>query len=197
MIPMIECHDATGQWKNLWNCVNYWIRKDVRAVIKKHERYLLLNIANEAGDNSVTTEQFRNEYKTIVDTMRAAGINIPLIIDAANWGRGEQYLLENAEYLLAQDPKHNLLFSWHIWDANIQEQRIKNTIDSAIGMNIPFIVGEFGPNERDFGPIPWRYIIRYCYETDTGWLAWSWGPGNSDSRLDMTRDGTFSSLINP
>jgi mannan endo-1,4-beta-mannosidase len=194
MIPMIECHDATGKWENLWDCVNYWIRPDVLEVIKKHQRYLLLNIANEAGDNSVTIEQFRTEYAAIVDTMRAVGIEVPLIIDAAHWGRGEIYLLENAEYLLAQDPIHNLIFSWHVWDANISTQRIKNTFDAAIAMNVPFIVGEFGPNEGDWGLIPWRYIIEYCHQTESGWLAWSWGPGNGDPRLDMSTDGTYEGL---
>ena len=31
--------------------VNYWVRDDVRDVIFKHSANLLLNIANEAGDD--------------------------------------------------------------------------------------------------------------------------------------------------
>jgi mannan endo-1,4-beta-mannosidase len=102
--------------------------------------------------------------------------------------------MKNGEYLPAQDPMHNLIFSWHVWDANISTQRIKNTLDAAIAINLPFIVGEFSSNEGDWGPIPWRYIIEYCHQTDSGWLAWSWGPGNSDPRLDMSVDGTYEGL---
>ena len=91
MIPIIECHDATGKWDQLWKCVNYWRRPDVLQVIKKHEKYLLINIANEAGNHDVTEDQFRTEYKNAVDSLRAAGIKVPLIIDAAGWGRGELY----------------------------------------------------------------------------------------------------------
>jgi mannan endo-1,4-beta-mannosidase len=85
----------------------------------KVSEILLLNIANEAGNGKVTVDEFGKKYAALIRQMRAAGIDIPLMIDAANWGRNEEYLLANAQYLLQQDPRHNLLFSWHIWDSGI------------------------------------------------------------------------------
>ena len=35
MLPIIELHDATGQWNKLDECVDFWLQKDVVAVIKK------------------------------------------------------------------------------------------------------------------------------------------------------------------
>jgi mannan endo-1,4-beta-mannosidase len=110
MLPIIELHDATGQWNKLEGCVDFWIQKDVVAVIEKYQKYLLLNIANEAGTDTVSQQNFASTYGRLVKKMRSAGIRVPLIIDAANWGRNESYLLTNVKEILAADPLHNIIF---------------------------------------------------------------------------------------
>lgn len=99
--------------------------------------------------------------------------------------------------LLAADPKHNLIFSWHIWDAGIAESRIKAAIDTSISLAIPFLIGEFAPMEvKCKCCIPYKFILQYCQEKKIGWLAWSWGPGNSDCpQMDMTKTKNFDSLF--
>ncbi len=196
MIPIIELHDATGKWDKLDTVANYWVRPDVVAVIKKYQKYLLLNVANESGNAAVTMEEFRLKYTSIVQKMRAAGIHIPIMIDAANWGRNEEYLLTNGPALLKEDPEHNLIFSWHVWDSGIKETRIESAIDRSIELNIPFIIGEFAPMEvKCKCCIPYKYILKYCQQKEIGWMAWSWGPGNSDcAAMDMTKTMAFETL---
>lgn len=196
LLPIIESHDATGKWGDaLQGCVDFWLQPDVLEVIQKYERYLLLNIANEAGDGSIAQEDFRKTYHDIILQMRQAGIRVPLIIDAANWGRNEAYLLQNGPFLLQQDPEHNIVFSWHIWDSGIAESRIKAGIDESIKLKIPMIIGEFAPMEvKCKCCIPYHYIMDYCQQKKIGWLTWSWGPGNSDCPgMDMSQ-GTFETL---
>jgi mannan endo-1,4-beta-mannosidase len=197
MIPIIELHDATGKWEMLDSCVLFWTRPDVNKVIQKYQKYLLLNIANEAGNGKVTVDEFGKKYAALIRQMRAAGIDIPLMIDAANWGRNEEYLLANAQYLLQQDPQHNLLFSWHIWDSGIAEGRIQSAIDRSIQLNIPLVIGEFAPMEvKCKCCIPYKYILQYSHQKDISWLAWSWGPGNSDCvEMDMTKTVSFDTLF--
>lgn len=89
MIPLLELHDATGKWDRLDSCVAYWLRPDVKRVLIKYQKYLLLNIANEAGDGTVTQQDFAQRYATAVQKLRKGGIRVPLVIDAANWGRNE------------------------------------------------------------------------------------------------------------
>ena len=103
MLPIIELHDATGDWTKLDECVDFWVQKDVVAVIKKYQKYLLLNIANEAGTDTVSQNNFATTYSRLIQKMRSAGIHVPLIIDAANWGRNESYLLTNGQSILAAD----------------------------------------------------------------------------------------------
>jgi mannan endo-1,4-beta-mannosidase len=193
--------DATGDWSQLQACVDYWLAPEVVALVQKHEEYLIVNIANEAGDGSVTDAQFRTAYESAITSLRAAGIHTPLAIDAAGWGRGEDYILDNAQYLLDVDPDHNLLFSWHPWDPiswNGTQARIKATIDSAIAKNICFIVGEFshvGVNYTE--PIEWEYIMQYGHENEIGWLPWVWWCCSDSYDLHtMSADKTFGNWAN-
>jgi mannan endo-1,4-beta-mannosidase len=200
MIPMIELHDATGSWENLEFCVKYWTSHDIVEVIQKHEEYLLVNIANEAGDASITPSQFKENYKKIILRMREAGIRIPLIIDGSDWGKDIDMLQLCGFYLIEADPLHNLMFSVHMWWPEMwgySERKIKEEIKESVDMHLPFIVGEFGNawEETEQGQIPYRTIIEECHNNDIGWLAWSWGPGNNPQKwLNMTKTGYFDTL---
>lgn len=197
MIPVIELHDATGKWQRLDTVMAYWLRPDVVRVIQKHQKYLLLNIANEAGDATVSMDDFKNKYHEAISKLRAAGIHVPLMIDAANWGRNEEYLLMNGAELVVHDPDHNLMFSWHIWDSGISESRIQSAIDRSINLNINLLIGEFAPMEVACKCcIPYKFIMDYSQQKEIGWLAWSWGPGNSDCpKMDMTRTVAHATLF--
>ncbi len=197
MLPIIELHEATGKWDKLDECVDFWLQKDVVAIIQKYQKYLLLNIANEAGTDTVTQNNFAATYSRIIKKMRSSGIHVPLIIDAANWGRNESYLLTNGKALVSADPDHNLIFSWHIWDSGITESRISTAIDQSIKLNINLLIGEFAPMEvKCKCCIPYKFIMQYCQKKSIGWLPWSWGVGNGDCpAMDMTKTENFETLF--
>lgn len=94
MIPMVEMHDTTGDWSKLNQVVDYLTRPDVVNVLNKHRKYLLLNIANEPsvpdaeGKETLTVAQFKAGNEAAITRIRQAGIQVPLIIDAAAWGQG-------------------------------------------------------------------------------------------------------------
>ncbi|WP_169513355.1 Ig-like domain-containing protein [Flexithrix dorotheae] len=196
MLAMPAVWDATGDWSKLQQCIDYWARPDIAAVIQKYKRYVMLNIANEAGNIQVTDAQFRSVYAAGIQKIRNAGVTVPLVIDAAHWGRGEWYVLDNGEYLLDQDPLHNLMFSWHPWDINQTNARYDDAIADAKNKGLCFIVGEFA--ERTVGCgccISYEHIMDQCQQEQIGWMAWSWGPGNGDcADMDMTSNGNFNTL---
>lgn len=200
MIPMVEHHGATGVWNDLQKCVDYWTRDDIVAVLKKHQEYLLINIANECGDANVSASDFRAQYTAMVQQMREAGIHVPLIIDGTDWGKNINILQSEGPALISADPDHNLMFSVHMWWPQMwgyTEQTVINEIAESVNMELPLIVGEFGGlwEESTQGQIPYRTIIEQCYLNQIGWLAWSWGPGNNPQTfLDMTEDSTFATL---
>lgn len=208
MIPMIEDHDATGDLSQLPRVMAYWTRPDVVAVLKKHAEYLLLNIANEAGDDSVTDDAFLSAYSSHVRALRAAGLAMPLVIDAPDWGKNLDLLVRVADRLTAVDPLHNLLFSAHLYwrySQGATDAMVAQKLHDSAMRNIPLIVGEFsayvtdGSSDKD--SIRYGTILEQCAADDIGWIVWEWGPGNMDERtrklmpwMGMTTDGTYSTL---
>ncbi len=208
MIPMPELHDATGRWDKLSHLLNFWLRDDVLQMISNHQEYLLINIGNEIGDTEIPGEEFFEAYNTIVTKMRAAGIRVPLIIDADDWGQSSKNLFEQGPRLLQADPEHNLMFSIHMWWPSERhspektgfktvEERVTATLERSVELNLPFIVGEFAPvAAKGIKDIPYKHIMAEAERLNIGWLAWSWGPGNFDSQaMDMTTHGSYNTLV--
>jgi mannan endo-1,4-beta-mannosidase len=199
MIPIIELHNATGEWSKLSSLVDYWVRSDVVEVIQKHQEYLLVNIGNEVG-NQVSEADFKTGYEAAVTKMRKAGIHVPLVIDASSYGQNIDILQSCGPSLIEADPDQNLLFSVHMWWPKAwgyTDQRVTDELEETVALNLPLVVGEFGNQweETDSGQIPYKTIIEQCYKNQIGYLAWSWGPGNNPQTfLDMTTDGTYKTL---
>lgn len=200
MIPMIELHDATGEWNKLQTLVDYWVSPDVVEVIKKHQEYLLINIGNEVGAQ-VSESDFISGYTKAVTRMREAGIHVPLIIDGGDWGKDINVLQAAGPDLIQADPDHNLMFSVHMWWPQMwgySAQKVTDEIKESVDMELPLVVGEFGHQweESTQGAIPYKAILEQCYLNEVGYLAWSWGPGNNPQAfLDMTTDSTVDTLV--
>jgi mannan endo-1,4-beta-mannosidase len=197
MIPMVEIHDATGDWSKLPAVIDYWTNPATTNVIKRHEKYLLVNIANEAGED-VSDEEFKQVYKSAVTRMRAAGIHVPLIIDASGWGRNVEQLLNTGPWLQQQDPDQNLMFSVHWWHSDNNTERITTALEKSVALKLPLIVGEFAHKEVGCkGTIAYKHILKEGQRLDIGWMPWEWGgePHNADCReMDMTPTGLFKDL---
>ncbi len=203
MLPMVCLWDATGksfesvEWNN---CLNYWTDPRVMAVLKKHQKFLLLNIANEVGKNDVTNGQYRSAYEHAIDTLRKSGLHVPLVIDASNWGRAERYILDNAKHLINHDPDKNLIFSWHPWDNGTSETRVDAFFEQAKEDSIPIIVGEFSSTDvfgKQFAdPFIWRHIMQRCYEYENGYLPWWWASSKDSAIHEITHDRTYGNWAN-
>ncbi len=196
LLPMVELHDATGNWSMLQSLVDYWVRGDVLTVIKNHESELLLNIGNEVGDGSVTAEQFRSGYALAISRLRGAGLNMPLVIDSTQWAYNINMVQANGPYLLQQDPLHNLLFSVHMYWSNVPAATIEAELLESANLNLPLIIGEFAAAGFSCSlDIDYRAILASSQAHEIGWIAWEWGPGNSPcNNMDMTTDNSFASL---
>lgn len=202
MIPIICLWDATGKWDKIQTCVDYWCSPLIVPILKKYEKQLLINIANEPGDHEMGSPAFRDTYTSAVSQMRSAGLHVPFIIDADRWGRNADAVLDNGSYLLDHDPDHNLIFSWHLWDpkdlmsGTIAE--IDRIIAKAVEKNICFIVGEFGPCEKTDScsatRINWEHLIEKAYQNKIGYLPWVWKWTDCHSVVDSS--GTYGSWTN-
>jgi mannan endo-1,4-beta-mannosidase len=202
LIPMPELHDATGDMTLLSTCIDWWVRSDVVEVIKKYEDRLLINIANEVGNDKVAPATFATEYTSAITKMRAAGIHVPLIIDGSSWGQNIDMLQSQGPGLIEADPDHNLMFSVHMWWNDPTGARVTKELDESAEMNLPLIVGEFAQHavyQCSAAPFDYKTLMAKAKELEIGYLAWSWGAVKNgdcktDGPFDMTTDGTYAGL---
>jgi mannan endo-1,4-beta-mannosidase len=202
LIPMVEHHSATGKLPDVAaKVVPYWTQSDVAQVLVKHEANVLLNIANEAGDDKVTQEAFESTYKEAITALRGTGFKGPLVIDAPRWGQDIDRLQASGPALIAADPLKNVMFSVHMWWSDPEGARVKQELQQSADMNLPLLVGEFAQHAVylcDQSPFAYAVLLDEANTHEIGWLAWSWGGvTNSDcsgmGTFDMTTGGKFGS----
>ncbi|MBU2884531.1 glycoside hydrolase family 5 protein [Gilvimarinus agarilyticus] len=199
LFPIVEVHDANGDWSTLTGLVDYWLRPDIVATVARHQAYTIVNIGNNAGDMAAL-KQYIDGYTQAIQQLRSAGYNTPLMIDAPGWGKDIDALQSAAPDLLAADPQNNILLSVHMWWPKMwgyDAERVRQEIIQSVEAGLPLIIGEFGNrwDDTDGGEIPYRAIIKTALEFDIGFMPWSWGPGNKPQQhLDMTDDGTLQGL---
>jgi len=196
LIPMVEHHSATGNLPDVAaKVVPYWTQADVVEVLLKHEPNLLLNIANEAGDDMVTQEAFESTYQAAITAIRGTGFKGPLIIDAPQWGQDIDRLQASGPALITADPLHNLMFSVHMWWSDPQGTRVMQELQQSADMNLPLVVGEFAQHAVylcDQSPFAYSVLLDEANTREIGWLAWSWGGVTNNDCADM---GTFNMTV--
>ena len=197
MIPMLELHDATGKIEKVPELVDFWIRPEMLDTIERYKKWLIVNIANEAGNSETTRSQFVDTYTSAISRIRGAGVKTPLVIDASNWGQDEEMILDTWEELLNLDPLKSTMFSVHTYWIDNQEDRLSSLISAVVDQQIPFLFGE-GPQQVGWNcesEFPWQKLLALCQQHEVGWIAWSWGFMNngdcSPGKFDMTTDGIF------
>lgn len=203
MVAIPECHSATGKWgEALQKCVNFWNHPELIATIQDNKKWTIVNIANEAGDHSITDEQFLQVYKDALTSLREWGYTVPIMIDAAGWGQNVDQLLRVAPVLQKHDPLRNVIFSTHsYWSPEESIENYLKVANAAENQGVAMIIGE-GPSVTRVGqcddpkPLPYEEGMRILEEHDAGWLNWSWGGmknGDCDDYLyfDITKNGQF------
>ena len=201
LIPIWEMHDATGDFSKMPQIETYWTAADTVTVLKQFESRLLVNIANEAGQ-TVSDNDLVTTYTRIIGKLRTAGLRMPVIIDAAGYGRNVEQLLRIAPSILAADG--NALFSWHVYDPGAnQPARIDSALATAKAQKIPFLMGEFA----NLSPgacgqtVPYLDVITKAQAAGVGYIPWSWDNSNSDcdggsgSPFNMVSDGLHFSTL--
>lgn len=203
LVPIWEMHDATGDFSKMPQIEAFWTDPATVTVLKRFEARMILNIANEAGQG-VPDVTLISTYGRIAQKLRTAGVRMPLMVDAAGYGRDVEQLLRVAPQIQAADPIHNMMFSWHEYDAGgNQEARITNAFTTAVTQKIPFLVGEFGnvsPGACQL-QVPYQHVITQAQAMGIGYLPWSWDNSNGDcntgggSAFDLVSDGIHLSTL--
>ncbi|MFM6157339.1 MAG: cellulase family glycosylhydrolase, partial [Sphaerospermopsis kisseleviana] len=220
IIPILGLWDITcNSDVNLLNTrlIPWWTSDPVLNVLKKHQKYLIINLANELGfyrwtnNSTVALNNFKNSYKTATTKIRQH-LHLPIMIDAPDCGTSIEVFPKIGKELIDHDPDHNLLFSGHsYWAAYDRIPSLK----AAINANLPIVFGEVAnkQDEENEGKTLYCYydldgshqnhlpqngftyqaFLRLLKDKEIGWLAWCWWKDNCTNR-QMSENGNFSSL---
>lgn len=180
MVSMVELHDGTGSNSAalLQQMASYWARSDVAAVLKKHERTLMINIANEWGDSGKTPLQWRDDYKQPITTLRNAGLTTTLVVDNPNYGGNPNGGLWYGRDLVNHDPRHNVMFSVHMYGTFNNPNDVYNTMYNYKNSNLALLIGEFGYNydngNNNLGcKVDALSLMQWAQRFGIGYVAWS------------------------
>jgi len=208
LIPILDLHDQTCQNSPsaLITLANWYTQAPVLALINKYKHSLIINIANEVlyvnwtGNAAAAQTTYTNTYTGIVNTLRNAGITVPLMIDAPDCGTNLSVLSAVGNTLQTNDPLHKLIFSAHAYwysYANNDSLQMLSLINTAVAQNIPFLFGEIANSQDDVSmcqyALNYSALLNICKTKKVGWLAWSWDNDGCPSR-QITTAGNFSSL---
>nr|BFE56257.1 cellulase family glycosylhydrolase [Dactylosporangium thailandense] len=163
--------------------VDYWI--GIRKALIGQERYAVVDVANEPYvlDNVRT---WPGDTTDSIRRLRRAGIQQTLLVDAPDWGQDLSFTMrDHAAEVFAADPRHNTVFSIHIYGAFGRATNIHDYAGRYLKAKLPIAVTEFAYTHHD-GDVDEDAVMAEAQAHGIGYLAWSWSGNSGDvSNLDM------------
>ena len=195
LICILEVHDHTGhdgEWE-LNTAVDYWC--GMKDLLKEHSDYVIVNIANEWLGTWGYGSIWASAYQNAIRTLRNAGIENVLMVDAAGYGQETSSCIDYCQSVASADVMGNTMFSMHMYSvAGKDASTVRGNIDAMLSKGVCFCIGEFGDYQNG-GDVDETTIMSYCTEKGVGYMAWSWkGNGGSDATLDLSYDWNGQSL---
>lgn len=155
---------------------------------------IMLNIANEWGSSN-DFPGYISTYKTVIGQFRAAGFQMPLVIDAADCGQNPASFVEQKRYAALQnaDELKNIVFSVHAYNYRWNSvQKFEAILDSYQQLALPLLIGEFGDSEFEASSsnnVDHLQLMASANQRNIGWIAWSWyGNGGGYEVLNMSEN---------
>ena len=207
IVSIIDLHDVTCS--NDYSKFNstilpWWKQQSVLTMLNKHRGFVMANLANEFGYVNWTANQatayttWLNHYKNAISELRAAGIEVPLMIDAPDCGQNLDVVLQAGGPLKLHDPLKNVIMSVHsYWYQNSAADMETRTQQIATA-TFPIVFGEIANIQDATGqcsdPIPaYANLLQSCQNHGVGWLAWTWTDDWCQERR-VAPNGNFSAL---
>lgn len=180
------------------NAMQWLEGQDVRAMLAKHEKYILIDAFGEPTFDD--RDKFLADSTEAIRTVRSWGYRVPLTVTANQFGRDLPSLFELGEQIVAADPLHNTVLGWQAyWGSNGYYQEhygmsFEEAVDTIAGAPFPIQLGldhitDFpSAQTADFST-----LMTKTEEYGVGWLWWDWyNPYGSENNL--TENGSTTQL---
>jgi hypothetical protein len=188
MVAFIDPLDSPDDW---------YARDDVKAMLKKHESFIIIDAYGEPQYDDV--EKWHAEAKEALVHMRALGYTVPFTVYANQFGRGLPSLFDYGQEILDADPLHNTFLGWQAyWGNNGYYQEhygytLSEAVDAIVDSGLPIQLGldhitDMPSTEADYGT-----LMTGAEDNGIGWLWWDFfNPYGWENNL--SEDGTAGYL---
>jgi len=141
-----------------------------------------VNLSNEWGDHSITSEDYASAYNVAIDTVRLV-YSGPVICDIPGWGQ-ETHTAADASKNINDD---DIIFSVHIytngWNGKAGHNLCEADLDYLEDAGRPCMVGEFGNGGG--GSVDWSALVDHARSKGWSVIGWSWnGDGGGMNMID-------------
>jgi len=198
LIAILDVHDTTGYGEeskaaSLSSAADYWL--EIKDKLIGQEDYVIINLGNEPFGNGQDPRTWVNDTSHAISTLRNAGLNNTIMVDAPNWGQDWQHgMLNNAQSVFDADPNYNTIFSVHMYDVYGDYNLVNNYITSFINKGLVLVVGEFASSHKGSN-VDEGSIMERSETFNIGYIGWSWcGNDSSTADLDIVNNWNSSSL---
>ena len=176
---------------------DWYAQADVKAMLKKHERFIIIDAYGEPQYDDV--ERWRTESKAALAQFRALGYEVPLTVTANQFGRALPSLFDHGAEILAADPQHNTFLGWQAYWGNTGYYQdfygysLGEAVDAIVASGLPIQMGldhitDMPSTEADF-----ETLMHGAEENGIGWLWWDfYNPYGAENNL--SEDGTAGNL---
>jgi len=141
-----------------------------------------VNLMNEWGDHTITSEDYASAYNAAIDTVRLV-YSGPIICDIPGWGQ-ETHTAADASPDITDD---DIIFSVHIytngWNGKAGHNLCEADLDYLEDAGRPCMVGEFGNGGG--GSVDWSALVDHARGKGWSVIGWSWnGDGGGMNMID-------------
>jgi mannan endo-1,4-beta-mannosidase len=133
-----------------------------------------VNLMNEWGNHSVSSEDYAEVYNAAIDTVRKV-YHGPIICDIPGWGQ-ETHTAADASTSIVDD---DIIFSVHIypvaWNSRTGDYMVNSDLDYLENSGRPCMIGEFGsktnsPNAN----ADWSALVDHARGKGWSVIGWCW-----------------------
>jgi hypothetical protein len=131
----------------------------------------IVNLINEWGNHSITSQQYAAAYNQAIDTVRQV-YDGPIICDIPGWGQ-ETHTAADASTSIIDD---DIIFSVHIypgaWNSRTGTYMVNSDLDHLENSGRPCMVGEFG--SKTSGDADWSALVDHARGKGWSVIGWCW-----------------------
>ena len=176
---------------------DWYAQDDVRAMLKKHERFIIIDAYGEPQYDDI--ERWHAEAKAALVRMRGLGYEVPFTVYANQYGRALPSLFDYGADILAADPLHNTFLGWQAyWGNNGYYQQhygysLTEAVDAIVESGLPIQLGLDHITDLPSTEADYATLMTGAEANGVGWLWWDfYNPYGTENNL--SQDGTVEHL---